>query len=53
MSENKKTINVAVISAGARGCGVTNNLLRDSDGNVKVLAVFDPDKKQCKTALEL
>jgi predicted dehydrogenase len=53
MSENKKTINVAVISAGARGRGVTNNLLRDSDDNVKVLAVFDPDKKQCETTLEI
>ena len=53
MSENKKTINVAVISAGSRGRGVSNNLLRDSDRNVKILSVFDPDKKQCEKALEL
>jgi len=53
MSENKKTINVAVISAGSRGSGVTNNLLRDSDRNVKILSVFDPDKKQCEKAIEL
>lgn len=52
MSKNKKTINVAVIAAGGRACGVTNNLLRDSDGNVKVLSLFDPDKKQCRNALE-
>jgi len=48
-----KKINVAVISAGGRGRGVTNNLLRDSDGNVNILSVFDPDKKQCEKALEL
>jgi predicted dehydrogenase len=53
MSKETKMINVAVISAGGRGCGVTNNLLRDSDGNVKVAAVFDPDKKQCEKAVEL
>ncbi len=52
MLKNKKTINVAVIAAGSRGCGVANNLLRDSDRNVKILSVFDPDKKQCETALE-
>jgi len=53
MSKNKKTINVAVISSGSRSREVTNNLLRDSDRNVKILSVFDPDKKQCKIALEL
>jgi predicted dehydrogenase len=43
---------VAVISAGGRGRAVTNNLLQDSNGNVKVLSVFDPDKKQCQKAIE-
>jgi predicted dehydrogenase len=52
MSDNKKKINVAVIAAGNRGRGVTNNLLRDSEGNVKVVSVFDPDKKQCERAIE-
>jgi predicted dehydrogenase len=53
MSENKKTINVAVIAAGGRGRGVTNNLLKDSNGNVKVVSVYDPDKKQCEKALKI
>ena len=52
MSDNKKKINVAVIAAGSRSRGVTNNLLRDSEGNVKVVAVFDPDKKQSQRAIE-
>ena len=45
MSKASKKINVAVIGAGARGRGVTGNLLRDSENNVNVLAVFDPDKE--------
>lgn len=52
MSNEAKIINVAVIGAGGRGCGVTNNLLRDSGGNVKVLSVFDPDKEVAKNTIE-
>ena len=52
MSDNKKKINVAVIAAGGRSRGVTGNLLRDSEGNVKVVAVFDPDKKQSECAIK-
>ena len=51
MSENK-IINVAVLGCGSRGRGVTNNLLRDSKGNVKVMAVFDPDKAVAKETIE-
>jgi predicted dehydrogenase len=46
------TINVAVIGAGGRGKGVTRRLLDDSDGNVKVVAVFDPDKEVAAGALK-
>ncbi|MDD5698149.1 MAG: Gfo/Idh/MocA family oxidoreductase [Victivallaceae bacterium] len=53
MPENKKLIKAAVIAAGNRGRGVTNNLLRDSGGNVKILSVFDPDRNQCEQALKL
>lgn len=53
MSKNKTTISVAIIAAGDRARAVSNNLLRDSDGKVKILSVFDPDKKQCKKAVEL
>lgn len=53
MSKIEKVINVAVIGGGARGAGVTNNLLNDSKGNVKVLTVFDPDKEVAKGAIEL
>lgn len=52
MSKEAKVINVAVIGAGGRGRGVTNNLLRDSDGNVKVLSVFDPDKKVAQETID-
>ena len=50
MSKTEKKINVAVISAGGRSCGVVNRLLQDSDRNVKILTVFDPDKNQCEIA---
>ena len=52
MSTENQVINVAVIGAGSRGNGVTNNLLKDSDGNVKVLTVFDPDKDVAQKTIE-
>lgn len=52
MSNKKKIINVAVVGAGGRGNGVTKNLLKDSEGNVKVLSVFDPDKDVAKKTVE-
>ncbi|MDD5727592.1 MAG: Gfo/Idh/MocA family oxidoreductase [Victivallales bacterium] len=53
MSTSKQYINVAVIAAGGRSCSVTGNLLRNSEGKVKIAAVYDPDKKQCQRAREL
>jgi predicted dehydrogenase len=52
MPKEKKIVNVAVIGAGGRGKGVTDNLLKDSKGNVKVLSVFDPYKEAAQQALE-
>lgn len=52
MSAKAKKIGVAVIGAGGRGRSVTRNLLRDSKGNVKVLSVYDPDKKMSVQALK-
>ena len=48
-----KKIKVGVIAAGGRSQGVVNNLLRDSDRNVEIVAVYDPDKNEAKRALEL
>jgi predicted dehydrogenase len=45
MQIQDKKIRVAVIGTGARGKGVTNNLINDSDRNVIVQTVYDPDKK--------
>ncbi len=52
MTQNNKTVKIAVIGAGARGCGVTKNLLRDSDNNVKIVSVFDPDKDVAKKSVQ-
>lgn len=52
MDKESKVINVAVIGAGGRGRGVTGNLLRDSNRNVKVLSVFDPDKEIARQTIE-
>jgi predicted dehydrogenase len=43
--KNEKIINAAVIGAGGRGIGMTNVLCKNGE-NVRVRAVFDPDKKQ-------
>lgn len=45
------SINVAVIGGGARGCGVVNNLIKDSDNNVKIISLFDPDKDVAKKTI--
>jgi len=42
--KNKK-IGIAVIGAGGRAHGVVKNLIKDSNGNVDIKRVFDPDKK--------
>ena len=42
----KKRIDVAVIAAGARSRYVVGNLLRDSERNVHVAAVYDPDRSE-------
>lgn len=52
MTAINNIINIAIIGAGERGRGVTNNLLKDSDGNVKVVSLFDPDKDVAKTSVE-
>ena len=52
MSKWQKIVNVAVIAAGCRNRGVVNSLLRDSNRNVKVLSVFDPNKEVCEMAKE-
>ena len=38
-----KTIGVAVIGTGARARCVVGHLLEDSEGNVKIVSVYDPD----------
>lgn len=51
MSE-KKIIRAAVIGCGQRGKYVTNNLLNDSAGGVKIAAVYDPDPERMKDVME-
>jgi len=51
MPDNKK-INVAVIGAGYRGCGVTNQLLKDSAGHVRIVSLFEPDTVVAQKAIE-
>lgn len=50
--ESKK-IGVAVIGCGLRSKYTVGNLLRDSENNVEVLAVYDPIDKVVEEALEL
>ena len=50
MSDNKKIVKIAVIGGGNRGRGVVKNLLRDSEGNVKVVSLFEPDREVVKLA---
>jgi predicted dehydrogenase len=45
MSESKRTIKVAVIAGGNRSRAVVKNLLDDSNGNVEVVSLFEPDPK--------
>lgn len=42
----EKKIKVAVIANGGRASCVVGNLLRDSNRNVEVIAVYDPDKTE-------
>ncbi len=48
----KKEIGVAVIGNGQRGKYVVNQLLKDSERNVHIVSVFDPDKECSKDVLE-
>jgi predicted dehydrogenase len=50
MSNGK--IGVAVVGAGQRAYYVVKNLLNDSDGNVEVKRVFDPDMEVAKESVE-
>ena len=50
MSEQKK-IKVAVIAAGSRARLVVKNLLRDSERNVVIASVFDPDQAVMEEAI--
>ncbi len=45
-----KKVKVGVIAAGGRSQGVVANLLRDSDRNAEIVAVFDPDRKEAERA---
>ncbi len=44
--DNKKIVNVAILGTGNRASYVVKNLLNDSEKNVKILAVYEPDKKR-------
>ena len=44
--------NIAVIGTGSRAHGVVANLLRDSGGEVKIVAVYDPDTALARDTLE-
>jgi len=45
--------NIAVIGTGSRASGVIANLLRDSGGQVKIVAVYDPDTALARKTLKL
>ena len=45
-------IGVAVVGTGNRGRGVVGRLLKDSDHNVRVAAVYDPDAAEMDFACE-
>ena len=45
-------IKVAVLGAGGRSRYVVKNLLQDSEGNVEITALFDPDKSVAEMALK-
>jgi predicted dehydrogenase len=47
-----KKIGVAVIGTGTRAHYVVKNLLNDSNNNVEIRRVFDPDKKVAKESVE-
>lgn len=49
----ERKVKVGVIGAGARGQYVVGNLLRDSNRNVEIAAVYDPDKQEAQRATGL
>ena len=48
----EKKIKIAVLGCGRRGTRVVGNLLRDSDRQVEIAAVFDPDAAEMKLVKE-
>ena len=42
----EKKVKIAVIATGNRSTGVVGNLLRDSNGNAEIVAIYDPDRTQ-------
>ena len=42
----EKKVKVAVIATGNRSFWVVKNLLKDSNGNAEIAAVYDPDPSQ-------
>ena len=47
-----KKIKVAVLACGNRSRHVVGNLLRDSNGNVEIVAVYDPDPQTVEVSLK-
>lgn len=47
-----KKIKVAVLACGNRSRSVVGNLLRDSNGNVEIVAVYDPDPQTVEVNLK-
>lgn len=52
MVGSEKRVGVGVIGAGMRSLEVVKNLLRDSERNVEIRAIYDPDKHQAERARE-
>lgn len=51
MSDHK-IIRVAVLGGGYRGCGVTQQLLRDSERHVEIVSLFDPNPEVARKTIE-
>ena len=47
-----KIINVAVIGAGTRGRCLIRHLLYESNRNLRILSVYDPDKAVAQESLD-
>ena len=51
MSDSNKKIKISIIGAGGRAHDVIKHLLKDSNGNVSIVSVFDPDKDVAKHSI--